>query len=222
MSETKDVKRAFQGTVEARVSKTCYNQEGYCLHWVHDQVDDNPRLQFGYLIESSDPHFQGPIMGKGTVKGCGNPWNTVSESYAKIVRASKPKPIYSPAGQRPVVNIKMVPYSELITCLKRELSGSCDVVYVRDAVTHKVVYVHYNAKVDDKKKIEQAYVIRTVLIHDPSPMIQNLADGTQELCLSFGGHTFLDVYYRKSSSDMCLKVEAFCMSEPPTKKLHAL
>jgi hypothetical protein len=191
----------------AIIHPTCFNKEGHCFHWVQKTYDSKPSLYWGKECMSV-PHITSIPTGQ-----CGNPWNSISNKYAKKIMAEKPEVGYNfTHGERPVTNISFKSYEDISKSLSTYLCHDCWSVYSRDPVTHKVnksyyFYPQHTGSLNfwNSKECLRESRKRDKLIKNPEPLIRDIKNG-KELCLSYGGFPFFDEYFRQVEDNLVSKV----------------
>jgi hypothetical protein len=155
--------------------KKCYNKEGHCLHWFRSKVDGIPRLGKGTCVladEKKEDKKEG---------GCANVWGLLSSKYAEQIRQECPKPTYAPCGPRPMVTISHISGDKFMEDVKDEVYGDCRVMWTRSAFDHSIKKIFFTKK-NSHKSVD--------IVSSP------ISFGVDEqLCLSFGGSPWHDVYY---------------------------
>jgi hypothetical protein len=182
------------------VHPTCFNEEGHCLHWVQETIDDMAILCHGGEIPNFTPHIS-----QSSGSACGNPWNVLSDNYASRIRNTEPEAQTPPThGKRPIMVSQLLSRSELLKHLEKTIDADCWSVYSRDVMHHVVRKLYYQLPLDDPEERVVEDAKRSALSYEE--LCSSLDDPTHELCLSLGSSPFLDIYLLKLREDLYLEV----------------
>jgi len=225
-------------------TSTCWNKEGHCLHWLQIQQDKPGVLAWGSEIPTNERHRLGLLehlattpgsVSDGSTKGCGNPWNVLSQEYAQEIRRSRPEAQLPPTpGSRPVTDIVTLTQAQLEKHLKDTIAADTWVVYSRWPITHEIHNVFFDLRDDrtraqdnDRTRVQdidrtraqdidrtraQDIARKTELSENVSALMGgDLAYG-KELCLSLGGEPFCDYYIsRVRGQELFVVVRVDCV-----------
>jgi hypothetical protein len=155
---------------------------GAQVTWKQSDVFDNYRLEI--------------VVPSPTSKGCGNPWNLMTEQETILIKSQKPKTAPVPC------NLKSMMYQNIISDEKQlsnelqdMLGGDCWGVFVTTQDRKEIIKVYFDARTNGQDlKIHDN--IRNDLLKDPNELVEHIKSG-HTVVIVLGGNEFIEGYFFK-------------------------
>lgn len=182
----------------------------YCLHYVLSSYDDKYTLDYGHIIKKNIPydhpmseHFKN--CDDVQIKGCGNPYNLMSEDENKNIVLKKPKnnSIIDECHTK-VSFEKNKSYDEAKKHILEYLGADCWGAYTRNK-EHEPIKIFFDMrKFKKSKNIEESHKLieesdcqknRYHLIEHIDEYLNEIINNNLTLCIILGCDDFIETYY---------------------------